>query len=130
MKVCPTSAPTERTKDGVASLLDLVRSSLRLRPDRISIGEVRGAEALDLLKAWGTIHPGSAIGALRRFEQLIQEDFVTVPRALIAETINLVTVLRGCGSVRRLKELAEINGLNSDGDYHVIAASLSAGDLP
>jgi type IV secretion system protein TrbB len=47
-----------RTKDGVISLSDLVRSSLRLRPDRIPIGEVRGAEALDLLKAWGTGHPG------------------------------------------------------------------------
>lgn len=43
-----------RTKDGVASLSELVRSSLRLRPDRIPIGEVRGAEAPDLLKAWGT----------------------------------------------------------------------------
>lgn len=70
-----------RTKDGVASLSDLVRSSLRLRPDRIPIGEVRGAEALDLLKAWGTGHPGgvgtihagTGIGALRRMEQLIQE---------------------------------------------------------
>src|SRR5260370_16683001 len=47
-----------RTKDGVASLSDLVRSSVRLRPDRIPIGEVRGSEALDLLKAWGTGHPG------------------------------------------------------------------------
>jgi Flp pilus assembly CpaF family ATPase len=47
-----------RTKEGVASLADLVRSSLRLRPDRIIIGEVRGAEALDLIKAWGTGHPG------------------------------------------------------------------------
>ena len=46
-----------RTKDGVASLSELVRSSLRLRPDRIPIGEVRGSEALDLLKAWGTGHP-------------------------------------------------------------------------
>ena len=90
-----------RTKDGVASLSDLVRSSLRLRPDRIPIGEVRGAEALDLLKAWGTGHPGgigtihagTALGALRRLEQLIQEAVVTVPRALIAETINLVAVL-------------------------------------
>ena len=52
-----------RTKDGAASLSDLVRSSLRLRPDRIPIGEVRGAEALDLLKAWGTGHPGG-VGTL------------------------------------------------------------------
>ena len=81
-----------RTRDGVATLTDLVRSALRLRPDRIPIGEVRGPEALDLLKAWGTGHPGgigtihagSAIGALRRLEQLIQEAVVTVPRALIA----------------------------------------------
>ena len=51
-----------RTKDGVATLSDLVRSSLRLRPDRIPIGEVRGAEALDLLKAWGTGHPGGIGG--------------------------------------------------------------------
>ena len=85
-----------RTKDGVASLSELVRSSLRLRPDRIPIGEVRGAEALDLLKAWGTGHPGgigtihagTALGALRRLEQLIQEAVVTVPRAMIAETIK------------------------------------------
>jgi type IV secretion system protein TrbB len=126
-----------RTKDGVASLSDLVRSSLRLRPDRIPIGEVRGAEALDLLKAWGTGHPGgigtihagSAIGALRRLEQLIQEAVVTVPRALIAETIDLIAVLSGRGSARRLTELAQIEGLNTNGDYHVIAASqLSAGD--
>lgn len=54
-----------RTKDGVASLTDLVRSSLRLRPDRIPVGEVRGREALDLLKAWGTGHPGG-IGTIMR----------------------------------------------------------------
>jgi P-type conjugative transfer ATPase TrbB len=114
-----------RTKDGVASLSDLVRSSLRLRPDRIPIGEVRGAEALDLLKAWGTGHPGgigtlhagSALGALRRLEQLIQEAVVTVPRALIAETIDLIAVLSGRGSARRLTELARVDGLASDADY-------------
>ena len=114
-----------RTKDGVASLSDLVRSSLRLRPDRIPVGEVRGAEALDLLKAWGTGHPGgvgtlhagSAIGALRRLEQLIQEAVVTVPRALIAETIDLIAVLAGRGSARRLAELAAVKGLGPTGDY-------------
>jgi type IV secretion system protein VirB11 len=114
-----------RTKDGVASLSDLVRSSLRLRPDRIPIGEVRGSEALDLLKAWGTGHPGgvgtihanSALGALRRMEQLIQEAVVTVPRALIAETIQVIAVLAGRGSDRRLSELAQVEGLGPTGDY-------------
>jgi type IV secretion system protein TrbB len=123
-----------RTKDGVASLSDLVRSSLRLRPDRIPIGEVRGAEALDLLKAWGTGHPGgvgtihagSALGALRRMEQLIQEAVVTVPRALIAETIQFIAVLAGRGPDRRLAELACVEGLGSDGDYLLHAA----GDRP
>lgn len=114
-----------RTKNGVASLSDLVRSSLRLRPDRIPIGEVRGSEALDLLKAWGTGHPGgvgtihagSALGALRRLEQLIQEAVVTVPRAMIAETIQIIAVLAGRGSQRRLAELAAVEGLNASGDY-------------
>lgn len=126
-----------RTKDGVASLSDLVRSSLRLRPDRIPIGEVRGAEALDLLKAWGTGHPGgigtihagSAIGALRRMEQLIQEAVVTVPRALIAETINLVAVLVRDGTGRRLAELARVDGLDPvTGDYRLIPATQTQGD--
>ena len=123
-----------RTKDGVVSLSDLVRSSLRLRPDRIPIGEVRGGEALDLLKAWGTGHPGgigtihagTGIGALRRLEQLIQEAVITVPRALIAETINVVAVLTGRGSERRLSELVQVTGLRQSGDY----AISPAGDQP
>jgi P-type conjugative transfer ATPase TrbB len=114
-----------RTKDGVVSLSDLVRAALRLRPDRIPIGEVRGAEALDLLKAWGTGHPGgigtlhagSALGALRRLEQLIQEAVVTVPRALVAETIDVIAVLSGRGAQRRLSELARVQGISPDGDY-------------
>ena len=117
-----------RTKDGVATLSDLVRSSLRLRPDRIPIGEVRGPEALDLLKAWGTGHPGgvgtlhagSAIGALRRLEQLIQEAVVTVPRALIAQTIDLIGVLAGRSAERRLIELSRVAGLGPDGDYRLV----------
>jgi len=122
-----------RTKDGVISLSDLVRSSLRLRPDRIPIGEVRGPEALDLLKAWstghpggiGTIHAGSAVGALRRLEQLIQEAVVTVPRALIAETIDVIAVLSGRGSARRLVELAHVTGLSKSGDYDLSPAFTS-----
>jgi P-type conjugative transfer ATPase TrbB len=127
-----------RTKDGVVSLSDLVRSSLRLRPDRIPIGEVRGAEALDLLKAWGTGHPGgiatihagTALGALRRLEQLIQEAVITVPRALIAETIDVIAVLQGRGGERRLAELATVDGLDSSsGDYRVVSIAANvAGD--
>jgi type IV secretion system protein VirB11 len=123
-----------RTKDGVCSLADLVRSSLRLRPDRIPIGEVRGAEALDLLKAWGTGHPGgvgtihagSALGALRRLEQLIQEAVVTVPRPLIAETIDVIAVLAGRGHQRRLVELARVKGLGPSGDYVLTPAASAA----
>lgn len=123
-----------RTKDGVASLADLVRSSLRLRPDRIPIGEVRGAEALDLLKAWGTGHPGgvgtihagSALGALRRMEQLIQEAVITVPRALLAETIDLVAVLVRDGAGRRLSELARVDGFDpATGEYRLFAFPLA-----
>lgn len=47
-----------RTRSGFVSMADLVRSTLRLRPDRIIVGEVRGHEALDMLKAWNTGHPG------------------------------------------------------------------------
>ncbi len=126
-----------RTKDGVVSLSDLVRSSLRLRPDRIPIGEVRGAEALDLLKAWGTGHPGgiatihagTALGALRRLEQLIQEAVITVPRALIAETIEVIAVLQGRGGERRLAELAIVDGIDpATGDYRVLPIAAHAGD--
>nr|WP_295462574.1 P-type conjugative transfer ATPase TrbB [Mesorhizobium sp.] len=128
-----------RTKDGVASLSDLVKSSLRLRPDRIPVGEVRGAEALDLLKAWGTGHPGgigtihasTAIGALRRLEQLVQEAVVTVPRALIADTIDLIAVLSGRGSARRLAEIALVEGLDpATGDYRTLNASLPSQPQP
>jgi type IV secretion system protein TrbB len=116
-----------RTKEGVATLSDLVRSSLRLRPDRIPIGEVRGSEALDLLKAWGTGHPGgfgtihagTALGALRRLEQLIQEAVTTVPRPLIAETIGLIAVLVRDGTGRRLAELARVEGLEPSGEYRL-----------
>jgi P-type conjugative transfer ATPase TrbB len=128
-----------RTKDGVASLSDLVRSSLRLRPDRIPIGEVRGAEALDLIKAWGTGHPGgvatihagTAIGALRRLEQLIQEAVLTVPRALIAETIEIIAVIAGRGAERRLIDLARVEGLDPQGDYRLTSLStFVTGDVP
>lgn len=116
-----------RTKPGVAALADLVRSTLRLRPDRIIVGEVRGPEALDMLKAWNTGHPGgittlhanSAHAGLYRLEQLIQEVVVTVPRRLIAEAIDIVVFLKGRGSARCVETVAALEGLASDGDYRL-----------
>lgn len=125
---CPApNTVAMRSKEGVASLTELLRSTLRLRPDRIVIGEVRGPEALDLIKAWGTGHPGgvatihagTALGALRRLEQLIQEASAGVPKTLIAETIDVIAVLTGRGPARRLTELASVWDLDA-GDYRLI----------
>jgi P-type conjugative transfer ATPase TrbB len=117
-----------RTRTGSVTMADLVRSTLRLRPDRIIVGEVRGGEALDMLKAWNTGHPGgiatvhanSAASALLRVEQLIQEAVVTVPRRLIAEAIDLVVFIAGRGSARRVETLARVAGLDPDGGYAVL----------
>lgn len=112
-----------RAEPGVTTMADLVRATLRLRPDRIVVGEVRGAEALDLLKAWGTGHPGgiatvhagSAAGALTRLEQLVQEISVTAPRALIAEAVNVIVFIAGRGHLRRVREIARVVGLEPRG---------------
>jgi len=116
-----------RTRPGVVTMADLVRSTLRLRPDRIVVGEVRGAEALDMLKAWNTGHPGgiatvhanSAHAALYRLEQLVAESVVTVPRRLIADAIDMVVFISGRGTGRRIETVAEVAGLDSDGAYAV-----------
>jgi P-type conjugative transfer ATPase TrbB len=128
-----------RTRRGQVSMADLVRSTLRLRPDRIVIGEVRGGEALDLLKAWGTGHPGgvatlhagSAIGALQRLEQLIAEAVVNVPRALIAEAVNVVVLIDGRGGARRVRELVAVTGLSPEG-YRLqpLVQTLKDGETP
>ena len=116
-----------RTRPGVVSLADLVRSTLRLRPDRIIVGEVRGIEALDMLKAWNTGHPGgvatlhanSALAALYRLEQLVEEAVSSVPRRLIAEAIDVVIFIQGRGSDRRVETIAEVTGLGPDGHYQL-----------
>ena len=125
LKCAAADCVSLRTKPAVATLADLVRSTLRLRPDRIIVGEVRGAEALDMLKAWNTGHPGgittvhanSAEAGLYRLEQLVQEAVVTVPRDLIVEAIDIVLFLAGRGINRRVETLLEVTSLNADGDY-------------
>lgn len=122
-----------RTRPGIVSMTDLVRSTLRLRPDRIIVGEVRGAEALDMLKAWNTGHPGgiatvhanSAPSALYRIEQLVQENVTVIPRRLIAEAIDLIVFIAGRGSSRRIDAIAEVTGLDANGDYAVKTLTLS-----
>jgi len=126
-----------RTKAGVASMTDLVRSTMRLRPDRIVVGEVRGPEALDMLKAWNTGHPGGiatvhangAQAALTRIEQLVQEAVVTVPRQVIAEAIDLIVFISGRGSARRIASIARMTGLDPDtGAYRLSSLLKAQGD--
>jgi len=117
-----------RTRPGSVTMADLVRSTLRLRPDRIIVGEVRGPEALDMLKAWNTGHPGgiatvhanSAMSALHRIEQLCQEAVISVPRPLIADAIDIIVFVAGRGLARRVETIARVIGLDPDGGYAVI----------
>ncbi|TCM24916.1 P-type conjugative transfer ATPase TrbB [Novosphingobium sp. ST904] len=110
-----------RTRPPLVTMSDLVRSTLRLRPDRIIVGEVRGPEALDMLKAWNTGHPGgiatihanSALAALHRIEQLCQEAVVTVPRHLIAEAIDMIVFIAGRGLERRISAPVRVTGLDA-----------------
>jgi type IV secretion system protein TrbB len=106
-----------RTQGTHVTLRDLVRSTLRLRPDRILVGEVRGGEALDLLKAWNTGHPGglttlhanSATGALLRLEQLTAEATHEPPRELIGEAIDAVVFMTRTGGARRVEDAVRVS---------------------
>ena len=114
-----------KTHPPQVTLTTLVRSTLRLRPDRIIVGEVRGSEALDLLKAWNTGHPGgiatvhanSARGALLRLEQLCLEVVHTAPRALIAEAIDIIVFITGRGAARRIASIHEVAGFDDTQHY-------------
>jgi type IV secretion system protein VirB11 len=118
-----------RTRPPHVSMTELVRSTMRLRPDRIVVGEVRGPEALDMLKAWNTGHPGgiatvhanSASAALYRVEQLVQEAVITVPRQLIAEAIDIVVFISGRGTMRRVSTIARVIGLDPDTGGYALA---------
>jgi len=106
---------------------ELVRNALRMRPDRIIVGEVRGAEAFDMLQAMNTghdgsmttIHANSSRDALSRLEQMIGMTGIDLPttsmRAQIASAINVVIQLsRMSDGTRRLVSLQEITGMEGD----------------
>jgi type IV secretion system protein VirB11 len=102
------------------SFNDLVRATLRLRPDRIVIGELRGKEAYEFLKAMNTghqgglssIHANSALLALERFNSLCREAVNFHCRDLIGETIDVVAFMERSVNGPILKELVKVEGYN------------------
>ncbi len=116
---------TKRT-DPPVTMADLVRAALRLRPDRIVIGEVRDGSALDMLKAWNTGHPGglatlhanSAREALSRLEDLIGEVSPVIPYRAIGQAIGVVAFLKRAPRGRILESILRVEGWR-DGVYVV-----------
>ena len=125
---CPADDKVElltKNTEPRVTMTDLLRMTLRLRPDRIIIGEVRGPEALAMLKAWNTGHPGgvatihanSAIEALQRIEDLVGEASQIIPKRSIASAVNLVIFierLRGATG-RAVSAIAEVVGVDAGG---------------
>ena len=112
---------TKRT-DPPVTMTDLVRDTLRLRPDRIIIGEVRDGSALDLLKAWNTGHPGglatihanSAAEGLTRLEDLIGEVTQRIPYRAITQAINVIIYIERTPTGRRVKTVSRLVGRQED----------------
>lgn len=106
-----------RIVHGQADMRRHVREMLRMRPDRVIIGEVRGPEALDLLKAWNsghsggftTVHANSSRAALLRLESLMQEAGVPPNSRLISESFNLlIFIARRPDGARRIVEMVRV----------------------
>lgn len=103
-------------------MLRLLKATMRLRPDRIIVGETRGKKALDLLKAWNTGHPGgiatihanSANGGLTRMEQLISEATSAKMSKLIAEAVNLIVFISKTKEGRKIKEIIKVIDYEND----------------
>ena len=119
--------PANAEGAGEVALRDLVRTALRLRPDRLVVGEVRGGEALDLLQALNTghagclatVHANGPADALRRLETLVLMAGVGLPlggvRAQLASAVDAVVHLaRGPGGARRVTAVAEVGAVTAD----------------
>jgi P-type conjugative transfer ATPase TrbB len=114
---------------GSVSMLDCLRACMRLKPTRIVVGEVRGAEAHTMLKAWNTGHPGGAatvhandaLSGLVRLESLVAEATNAPQQALIAEAVDLLVFVDQApdlSSGRKVREVALVTGYR-DGRYQV-----------
>jgi pilus assembly protein CpaF len=119
--------PGDGDGGGAVSMYDLVKNSLRMRPDRIVVGECRGAEVLDMLQAMNTGHEGSLTTihanttreALTRIELMIGLAGIDIPvqaiRRLVASSVNLlVQVSRLPGGKRKIVTISEITGMEGD----------------
>ena len=111
------------TTSDYASMLDLFKSSMRQRPDRLIAGEVRGEEALSMLTGCNSGHPGictihsyTAMGGLRQLEQYVQIKSVSAQEKLIASAVNLIIVIKKIGTERKITEIAKVNGWEN-GEY-------------
>ncbi len=126
---------------GEVTIRDLLRNALRMRPDRIVIGEVRGAEALDLLTALNTghdgalstVHANSPADALSRLETLALMAGVGLPHAAIAEQVQrgidlVVHLERGRDGARRVAEVAEVVRAAGTTAVRTVAAGAAVGD--
>ena len=110
------------TRGGVRSMRDLVIDTMRCRPDRIIVGEVRDGAALELCKAWVTGHPGglatlhssSLPQVLTRLEQLVQEVVMHVPRPLIAEAVDVIVYMERYGHGLQVQDIAAVEGYEGD----------------
>lgn len=115
---------TKRT-DPPVTMRDLVQMTLRLRPDRIVVGEVRDGAALEVLKAWNTGHPGglltlhanSAAEALARLEDLCLEAAPAPPQRLIASAIDLVVFIVRTTQGRRIAEIIEPTAIPKNSNF-------------
>jgi type IV secretion system protein VirB11 len=111
------------TREGVHDMRQLVADTMRCRPDRIIVGEVRDGAALELCKAWvtghsgglATIHSSTVQQALTRLEQLIQEVVVHVPRPLIAEAVDVIVYIERFGTGRRVQQVMAVDGYGPEG---------------
>lgn len=126
------SRPADQHGKGAVAIRDLLHSSLRLRPDRIVIGEVRGGECFDLLQAMNTghggtlstIHANSGLETLNRLESLALLSDVGLPlralRSQVASAIHLVVCTnRLRDGSRRITSITEVLPLSDSGDYRV-----------
>jgi len=108
---------TKRTEPAV-TMRDLVQMTLRLRPDRIVVGEVRDGAALEVLKAWNTGHPGglltlhanSAADALARLEDLCLEAIASPPTRLIRSAVDLIVFITRSGGRRVIQDIVRPKG--------------------